>query len=322
MGGRDLQLRKTQACSSTHLVSGGASRPFSYPSSLRVVTTLRALPQNITGETSLSVYLTDAPGDVDSVWVQIDDIVLAGQGAPVSLLEEPTGLINLTELVDVAVALVEGVPVEPGLYTQVRFVLRGAVLLEADGTVYAYGDVVPPAGLEVTGDLTCPSCSQSGIKVRLPGGVELAEGDDAGILMDFDVSQSFGHQAGQSGRWVMHPTILGMVDDAAAIEGGESEGRITGLVSLDLDVEVPMCGGEARDLGAFVPVATATTLIDDEAAALVFTGETDADGEFEIEVLGADTYDLGYEVETDFGAEKLIWTAEVNEAVPTVVEGS
>ena len=153
-------------------------------------------PTSPTGETRLSVYLTDAPGDVESVWVQVDDIVLVGQGTRVSLLEEPTDLINVTELTDAAVALlVAGVPVEPGRYTQVRFVLGGAVLLDDYGNVYAYGDIELPPDLELTGELTCPSCSQSGIKVKVPGGVELAEADDAGVLMDFDVSQSFGHVA-------------------------------------------------------------------------------------------------------------------------------
>ena len=210
--------------------------------------------------------------------------------------------------------------VEPGLYTQVRFVLGGAVLLDDDGGVYGYGDVEAPAGLEITGDLTCPSCSQSGIKVRLPGGVVLAEGDDAGVLMDFDIAQSFGHQAGQSGRWVMHPVILGTVYDAGAIMGGEAEAKITGTVSLGADVVIPMCGGGERELEDFVPVATSTVLVDDDGNALVFMGETDEDG-FKIEVLGVDTYDLGYEAETDFGAQKLVWEAEV-EPDQAVVEAN
>ena len=54
--------------------------------------------------------------------------------------------------------------------------------------------------------------------MQLPGGVTLAEGDDAGVLIDFDIAQSFGHQAEQSGKWVMHPVILGKVDDPGAIE--------------------------------------------------------------------------------------------------------
>ena len=268
-------------------------------------------PTQATGATTLSVFLTDGPGDVDMVWVRVDDVVLVGQGAPVSLLDEATDLINLTELQDVAMALVEDVPVEPGRYTQVRFVLGGAVLLDDDGNVYAYGGVEPPDGLEVTGDLTCPSCSQSGIKVRLPGGVELAEGDDAGVLMDFDISQSFGRQAGQSGRWVMNPVILGTVDDADVIEEDEAEAKITGVVSLGADVVIPMCAGEERDLEDFIPVAMSTVLVDDDGNALRFTGETDADG-FKIEVLGVDTYDLDYDTETDFGDQKLVWEAEVD----------
>lgn len=268
-------------------------------------------PTGASGATSLSLFLKDGPGDVDMVWVRVDDVVLVGQGAPVSLLDEPTDLINLTELQDVAIALVEDVPVEPGRYTQVRFVLGGAVLLDDGGNVYAYGDVEPPDGLEVTGDLACPSCSQSGIKVRLPGGVELAEGEDAGVLMDFDISQSFGHQAGQSGRWVMHPVILGTVDDPEAIEQDEAESEITGVVSLAADVVIPMCADEERDLEDFVPVAISTVLVDDDGNVLRFTGETDAEG-FKIEVLGVDTYDLSYEAETDFGDQKLVWEAEVD----------
>jgi len=29
------------------------------------------------------------------------------------------------------------------------------------------------------------------------------------LLVDFDVEQSFGQLAGQSGRWVMHPVVTG-----------------------------------------------------------------------------------------------------------------
>jgi hypothetical protein len=60
----------------------------------------------------------------------------------------------------------------------------------------------------VTGDLQMPSFAQSGLKVNLPGDAITVEGDDQRILLvDFDVSKSFGHQAGNSGKWVMHPVI-------------------------------------------------------------------------------------------------------------------
>ena len=87
--------------------------------------------------------------------------------------------------------------------------------------------------------------------------------------------------------------------------------KITGIVSIDLNVVLPLCGGEERNLEDFVPVAASTVLVDYEGNALIFTGKTD-EGGFEIEVLGVDTYDLGYDAETDFGDQKLVWEAEVN----------
>lgn len=271
------------------------------------------------GQGQLSVYLTDAPGDVEDVWVQVDDVQLVGGGQPISLLDEPTELINLLDLQDEATALATDVEVEAATYTQVRFVLGGAVLESSDGGVFTFGGAEHPGELEATGNLLCPSCSQTGIKVRLPGGVTIEEGEDAGLLMDFDVSQSFGRQAGQSGMWVMHPVILGLAADPGAIEGGEAESTIVGTVALDTDVTIPTCGGEDRTLEEFVPRATATTLTDDEDNPLVFSGETDADGAFELEVLGVDTYTLGFQEESVFDTEKLVWSATVDEPDPAEV---
>ena len=59
------------------------------------------------GRNLLNVLLTDAPGDVAAVWVEIERIYLQGGDGPVELLDEPTELIELTELVGTAVPLVE-----------------------------------------------------------------------------------------------------------------------------------------------------------------------------------------------------------------------
>lgn len=270
------------------------------------------------GQGQLSVYLTDAPGDVEDVWVQVDDVVLVGGGEQISLLDEPTELINLLDLQDEALALAEDQEVEARSYTQVRFILGSAVLESTGGGVFTFGGAEHPDGMDATGTLLCPSCQQTGIKVRLPGGVSIEEGEDAGLLMDFDVSQSFGRKAGQSGMWVMNPTILGLAADPGAIEGGETEGTITGTVTLDTDVAIPACGGEDRTLEEFVPRAEATTLTDDEGNPLVFSGETAASGDFELEVLGADTYSMGFQAETAFDTVKLVWDATVDPAEVTI----
>jgi hypothetical protein len=98
---------------------------------------------------SLSVYLTDAPGDVEAVWVEILQITLQGaEGGPVSLLGSPTDLILLTDLVGTTHLLVENAELDPSTYSQLRLVVGDAVLLSSEGVVYVKGDPILPTGLE------------------------------------------------------------------------------------------------------------------------------------------------------------------------------
>ena len=279
---------------------------------------------NLDGATTMSLYLTDAPGDVHKAWIEITSVTLIGGGPPQTLLDESTGLIEITELVDQAQQLVDDQEIEPGNYAQIRFELPSAVLETDDGKVYAYGGAEHPDGLEVTGNLLCPGCAQSGLKVILAGGaVDVEEGEEAGLLLDFDVSQSFGKQAGQSGMWVMSPVIHGTKADDDELEGGEDSRReIVGEVVLADGVQIPACpAGEERSLEDFVPLATATTLTDDDGNALVFSGEASEDGTFEIKIGPPDTYELGFmsTIELDEGGP-LTFEAEASPASVEVAE--
>ena len=273
------------------------------------------------GTSLVSVYLTDAPGDVEAVWVEVREIYLQG-GAEgrVDLLDEPTELIELTSLVGIAEPLVIDAEVESDSYGQLRFVIGGAVLEAADGTVYSKDGAQHPFGLEATGELHCPSCSQSGIKVVLKGEDISFDGAAEDLLLDFDVTQSFGHRAGQSGRWIMRPVIHGV--------NMLEMGRISGTVALATDdegtplVEIPECpAGTPRSLEDFVPVAIATTLVDDQGSPVMRTGVTAADGSFTIHALGPDDYDLGYMGNIQFESDDLVWTAQANPALVTVGQG-
>lgn len=274
------------------------------------------------GTARLSVFLTDAPGDVANVWVEVTDVVLVGDEGQVSLLEEPTDLINLLELQDRAMTLVEDAEIEAGTYGQLRFIVGGAVLETKAGAVHIQGDVEHPEGMEKTGELKCPSCSQTGIKVTFSGGLEFDPDEEGDLLLDFDVKQSFGHQAGRSGMWIMRPVIHARLDDDGNGQP-DAAGEIAGTVALGTDendepLTIPQCGGSERTLEEFVPTATTTTVTDDEGNFLTFTGEADEDGELEIEVLEEDTYDLGFDAETVFDTEKLVWEAEVEPAQATI----
>ncbi|MHB1192112.1 MAG: DUF4382 domain-containing protein [Longimicrobiales bacterium] len=282
------------------------------------------------GRGKVAVYLKDAPGDVDSVWVQVDRIVLKGGDGDVVLLDEPTPLLNLIALRDSAVALAEGVEVDQGDYEQLRIIIGGAVLQTRSGAVYTQGGAEHPGGMEATGELVCPSCSQSGLKVKLAGDLEIDEEENA-ILLDFDVSQSFGHQAGNSGKWIMRPVIHAVKADVDDIEDDDVGGRIAGTVALGMGadsvpVAIPACGGQQQTLLDFLPLATATTLVDDEGNALVFAGAVEIkEGEptvFEIRTTAFDIYALGYRGATEYTSEKLVWTATVSPAQVTLSEAA
>lgn len=72
------------------------------------------------------------------------------------------------------------------------------------------------------GTLIMPSVAQAVLKVNLPGDRLFVDGNAQTLLVDFDVSQSFGQQAGESGSWVMHPVIQATEvpnDTEATIDG-------------------------------------------------------------------------------------------------------
>ncbi|HUF26143.1 MAG TPA: DUF4382 domain-containing protein [Gemmatimonadaceae bacterium] len=168
----------------------------------------------------ITVLLKDDPGDVlkavvtiSRIYLQGDDEATLGGDARVVLMDEPV-TTDLLTLAEQTLTLVDGAVVPPGTYAQLRFVITGGYL-EVEGengtsTIYASSpdyEGLPP-GVEADGALIMPSFAETGIKVTLPGGAAENAGDEWTVLVDFDVSQSFGHQAGLSGNWVMHPVIL------------------------------------------------------------------------------------------------------------------
>lgn len=169
-----------------------------------------------TGQVSL--YLTDAPGDVLAAVVTIEEIYLQGgdgEGGRL-VLRDSAFTTDLLTLVDSTHALLEDVVIPAGSYGQLRFVISGAYLeVEGEGgasEIYAsspdYAGL--PEGATVTGSLQMPSLAQSGLKVTLPGDAFVVGPDDVvRLVVDFDVAESFGKLAGGSGQWVMHPVLRG-----------------------------------------------------------------------------------------------------------------
>jgi hypothetical protein len=166
--------------------------------------------QNPNGTTSLSVQLKAAPGDVQHAFVTITEVDLVGSGGVHVLTDTPVTTDLLTLATDV-LPLVQDVEVPSGTYHELRFKISGACLSVDDGNggsaVYATdGYDSTPCGGEADGTLQAPSYAQSGLKVQLTGGALVLDVPEKILLVDFDVTQSFGHAA--SG-WVMHPVVTG-----------------------------------------------------------------------------------------------------------------
>lgn len=186
------------------------------------------------GTGRVSLLLTDAPADFKAAVVTITEIDLVGSGGTVVLSTTKT-TTNLLTLANDAAQLVDSAVVPSGTYTQLRFVITGGYVevVQPDGSTIIYASSPNyeglPEGAVVGGTLRMPSYAESGLKVDI---APLTVGTDSKILLvDFDVQQSFGHVAGGSGAWVMHPVV-----NAAELE---LSGNLNVTLKLGTGVTLP-----------------------------------------------------------------------------------
>ncbi len=166
------------------------------------------------GTSRLSILLTDADGDVEQAVVKIERIELVGGAGGPLVLDDGGWMGDLTDLTNDFVTLVHETVVPQGSYSQLRVIVSEACIgVDAgEGPDQVYDS---PGAADVTcegdpaGSLQMPSFAQTGIKVIFQGPIEVTS-DQKIVLIDFDVEQSFGKKAGNSGQWVMDPTILGI----------------------------------------------------------------------------------------------------------------
>lgn len=216
------------------------------------------------GEGKVTLLMTDAPGDnLKTAVVTISEIYLQGggdddsnghekagkddKGGRVVLLDEPV-TVSLLELANKTSELVSDAVVPNGDYSEIRFVITGGYVeaKNADGstTLFASSDGYAglPEGAKVGGRLHMPSYGSSGLKVKFTEKLTI-EGEQKILLVDFDVAQSFGKEAGGSGRWVMSPVIK-----AAEVT---ASGSINVTLAKAPDVALPVVDGQQVTLGSF-----------------------------------------------------------------------
>jgi hypothetical protein len=264
---------------------------------------------NVTSSSSggkFTLLLTDAPGDLAEAWVKIDNIVLINaEGDRLEIEPDVTDFVNLLDFTNGNMLKIVDVETTPeGFYKEMRVVLGEAYVVLNDGRVFATPGADLPVGVTADDDLKCPSCSSSGYKVKISGdGLEIV--GNSTFILDFDVAQSFGHEAGKSGKLVMHPVLR---VNATTIRFAD----VSGTVTLADGAELPECGGQENTVEAFTPV-----LVMDEAR---FTGVVDADGAYLIGQLLPGTYDVEFDVTTFENGDKLTFTATPTETSVELAE--
>jgi hypothetical protein len=245
------------------------------------------------GASTLSLYLTDAAGEVQNAWVTIDRIELTGGGAGVITIRDEPYEVDLVTLQDDAALLSAPVTVPSGTYSQLRLIVSEACLVVDDHIYRSSEGYEKCDGVDrqVAGTLKRPSLEQTGIKVKLPGGSLELEGEDRALILDWNVAQSFGHEAGKSGSWVMHPVVLA--------EDVRLTGSITVTLSADGAVDFSTVGGSLADFQAVMnPGSVSPEKIDfaDVNGTWTATFDTLIPGDYEIAVAKKDGVSYGFTV--------------------------
>jgi len=167
---------------------------------------------------TLQVYLTDAPGNYEAVWIDIEEVrihVNEEDGIDeddegwITISDEPMR-VNLLELTNGELEALGETELEEGMYSQIRLILGD------DNEIVKNG---------VTHSLDTPSAQQSGLKLNV--NAEIEGGQVYTLLLDFDASRSV-VEAGNSGKFLLKPVIR----TVAFAKTGAIEGDIQPAESL------------------------------------------------------------------------------------------
>lgn len=156
------------------------------------------------GSTNYSIKMTDAPGNFDAVYIDLQSVVVTGDdGADVTLNTTPRiyNLLNFTNGIDTLIATGN---LHVSSVEQIRLILGPNNSVVVNGVSYP---------------LSTPSAQESGLKIQVHQ--ILQAGVAYNVLIDFDAGQSI-HQLG-NGNYQLHP-VLRSIETAVT---GAIKGSIT-----------------------------------------------------------------------------------------------
>ena len=148
------------------------------------------------GKAMLSIRMTDAPGNFNAVYVDVQGVEIKGPQIGTLNLPVNAGIYNLLDFVNGTDTLIAGGPVPAGKIEQVRVILGPNNSVVVDSVTYP---------------LSTPSAQQSGLKLQVHR--DFSAGLAYVVLLDFDAQQSI-VQTG-NGRYILKPVIR-VVDQAVS----------------------------------------------------------------------------------------------------------
>ena len=153
---------------------------------------LASCSKNEKGTSRLQVSLTDAPGDYDALYIDVQDIKInttSDSSSGWSSLENVRhGTYNLLDLVNGKDTLLADATIPSGRIQQIRLILGSENYVKINGQMLK---------------LTTPSAQQSGLKLNIHQ--DVSAGIVYQLLLDFDVAKSVVES--NNGKYILKPTI-------------------------------------------------------------------------------------------------------------------
>lgn len=154
---------------------------------------------------TLTVHLTDAPGDILEAHVTIERVAIvptddsasgdADEGGLDVLSDDPL-TVDLLTLQDGVTAALGTIEIPEGAYSQIRLITA------RDAEIY-YEDA---DGATQRAELKMPSADETGIKINLQEFQIDEASDEVEVTLDFNVEESF-VQRGQIGSYLFKPVV-------------------------------------------------------------------------------------------------------------------
>jgi hypothetical protein len=213
---------------------------------------------------TLSLTLTDATtNDYNAVYVTIREVQVCiddeneDEEASWLVVADPQGTYNLLDLVNGVQEQLGVTDLEAGHYSQMRLIIGGTpdefenILTES----HPYANYIVDSSNQYN-ELKIPSGLQTGIK--LVRGFDIYAGVTTELILDFDASRSI-VKAGNSGKWILKPTIKVLGTTVASISGRVDEEN-------NGDLEGVLVSAQIYDSGTGEITVQASTVTDENGA--------------------------------------------------------